>query len=292
MGEMSYQTHYATINGLRCHYITAGPEDGPLVFLLHGFPEFWYGWRHQIAALSEAGFRVVVPDQRGYNQTDKPRGIKNYDLDLLTADMLGLMDSLGAEKVYLAGHDWGAEVAWWLAANHPERVRKMAILNVPHPFVMRENVFSNRIQRKKSWYIFFFQLPLIPELVLGSRDQRGAARILQSSGNPSSFTPEDIIRYKQAWSQPRAWTGMVHWYRAAMRRFVHPVPPVQIEPPTLIIWGEQDGALEASMAAESLAFCKRGQLKVLPEATHWVQHDAKDKVNQYLIHFFQPHEND
>jgi pimeloyl-ACP methyl ester carboxylesterase len=286
MGEMSYTSHYATVNGLRYHYITAGPEDGPLVFLLHGFPEFWYGWRHQIAALSAAGFRVVAPDQRGYNQTDKPRGVKQYDIELLAKDVLGLMDSLGAEQVYLAGHDWGAEVAWWVAAIYPERVRKMAILNVPHPFVMRENVFSNRAQRRKSWYIFFFQLPFIPELILGNRNQRGAARILQSSGNPGSFTSEDIARYKQAWSQPRAWTGMIHWYRAVMRRAVRPLPRFQIEPPTLIIWGEQDGALEASMAAESLAFCKQGQLKALPEATHWVQHDAKEKVNRYLIEFF------
>ena len=286
MTEEMYPSWFAAVNGLRYHYITAGPEDGPLVLLLHGFPEFWYGWRHQIAALAAAGFRVVAPDQRGYNQTDKPRGVKQYDIELLAKDVLGLMDSLGAEQVYLAGHDWGAEVAWWVAATYPERVRKMAILNVPHPFVMRENVFSNRAQRRKSWYIFFFQLPFIPELILGNRNQRGAARILQSSGNPGSFTSEDIARYKQAWSQPRAWTGMIHWYRAVMRRAVRPLPRFQIEPPTLIIWGEQDGALEASMAAESLAFCEQGQLKVLPEATHWVQHDAKEKVNRYLIEFF------
>jgi pimeloyl-ACP methyl ester carboxylesterase len=278
------------VNGLRYHYKVAGPADGKLVLLLHGFPEFWYGWRHQIEALAKAGFRVVVPDQRGYNKTEKPRGLRNYEIGVLAKDVILFMDRLGAEKIFLVGHDWGAAVAWQVASEYPERVKRLAILNVPHPRVMVKNIRKNRTQRRKSWYIFFFQLPLIPEILLRFGNHQGAARMLQASGKPGTFSSEDLAQYRAAWSQPRAWTGMINWYRALRRQVRQSGGARRIKPPTLIIWGEQDAALEASMAAESLALCEDGRLEMVPEATHWVQHDAAGKVNEWLVAFFSREE--
>lgn len=285
MKQTAYPSYFAEGHGVPLHYILVGPDTGKTVFLLHGFPEFWYGWRNQIDALAAAGFRVVVPDQRGYNLSGKPHSVRKYDIDLLAADMVALMDHLGCDQVYLAGHDWGAAVAWWLAIRYPERVRRLAVLNVPHPHVMVQNVLRNPVQRRKSWYIFFFQLPVLPELLLRANGHKNAVRMLRGSGLPGSFLQEDIVTYQEAWSQPRAWNGMVNWYRAFMRRRKR-IPAVELEMPVLIIWGEQDVALEASMAAESLTLCRDGLLKTVPEATHWVQHDAAEKVSAWLVGFF------
>ncbi len=155
------QTHFITANGIKLHVQTDGPENGTSVVLLHGFPEFWYGWRRQIPALVEAGFRVIVPDQRGYNLSDKPKGVAAYDVDVLARDVIGLLDHFGIQKARLVGHDWGAVVAWTVALQHPDRLEKLAILNVPHPDVMTRFVLGNPAQRKKSWYVFFFQLPFV-----------------------------------------------------------------------------------------------------------------------------------
>lgn len=280
-------SHFALVNGVRLHYQAAGPLTGKTVLLLHGFPEFWYGWRRQIAALAEAGFRVIVPDQRGYNLSQKPRGVKQYDLDLLAGDMLALMDQLGAPTFLLAGHDWGAAVAWWLAIHHPQRVEKLAILNVPHPAVMAQNILHNPAQRRKSWYMFFFQIPLLPELLLSLGNHGGAVRLLRSSSLPGAFAEADLAEYRRAWGQPRAWTGMIHWYRALFRRMRRRIPPQAIELPVLILWGEQDVALSVEMAAQSLGLCPQGVLERIPEATHWVQHDAPERVNRALLDFFR-----
>src|SRR4051794_28893294 len=148
-----------TTNGVMLHAVAAGPGDGPLVILLHGFPEFWYGWRHQIEPLAAAGFRVLVPDQRGYNLSDKPKKIPAYNLDVLARDVVGLIDDAGAARACVVGHDWGGAVAWWLGVKHPERLAKLALLNIPHPLVMRRALRRSSEQRRKSSYMFSFQLP-------------------------------------------------------------------------------------------------------------------------------------
>ena len=283
------QSAFATLNGLRFHYVTQGPEDGPPVVLLHGFPEFWAGWWHQIPALAEAGYRVIAPDQRGYNLSAKPPAIADYDLDHLTADVLALAVHLDIETFHLVGHDWGAAVAWWLAGHHPERLRTLSILNVPHPAVMSRHLRSDLRQLFKSWYIFFIQLPWLPEFLLGVGDSAGLANLLLRSGKPTTFSPEDTARYRAAWRQPGARRAMLNWYRALMRRATRPFPSSKIQTPTQIIWGEQDVALRLEMAEESLAYCEDAQLHRFPEATHWVQHDEAEQVNQLLLGFF--HEN-
>ena len=150
-------------NGIRLHVVQAGPNSGTPVVLLHGFPEHWYGFRKQIPAFVRAGCRVIVPDQRGYNLSDKPGGVKAYNLRELVNDVIGLIDALKYDKVNLVGHDWGAAVAWMLALWHPERVHRLGILNVPHPLVMRRFLSHDFEQIRRSWYIFFFQLPWLPE---------------------------------------------------------------------------------------------------------------------------------
>jgi pimeloyl-ACP methyl ester carboxylesterase len=271
-------------NGIHLHVVQAGPKSGVPVLLLHGFPEFWYGWRNQIPVLAEAGFRVIVSDQRGYNLSDKPKGIKSYRVDELVKDILGLIDKLEYEKINLVGHDWGAIVSWMLAYQHPERLQRLVILNVPHPLVMRRFVIRDLEQMRRSMYAFFFQLPWLPEMGLRADDWRGAVQILRGSGKIHTFTNEDILKYKEAWSRPGAMTTMINWYRAV--RYQMKLPhEMLIRVPTLMMWGMKDVALTHRMARPSIDHCEDGKLIFFPDATHWVQHEEAEEVNHHLIDF-------
>lgn len=272
-------------NGVTLHVVQAGPADGPLVLLLHGFPEFWFGWRKQIPALAAAGFRVWAPDQRGYNLSDRPRGVRNYTLDKLAQDIVGLIDAAGVEQAAIVGHDWGAAVGWQLGMAHAERVRRLAILNVPHPAVLERFLRSSREQLRRSWYIFFFQLPWLPERLLATR----LDDLLRSSSHPGVFTDELLQVYYRAWRQPGAVTAMLNWYRAVVRgwRPNRPWPATPVQPPTQIIWGAQDIALSPALAQPSVDLCRDGRLTFFPDATHWVQHDAPEAVNALLIDFLR-----
>ena len=267
--------------------VEAGPENGPLVILLHGFPEFWYGWRHQIDALAEAGFRVLAPDQRGYNLSDKPKHVRNYNLDLLAQDVVGLIDGLGREKAFLVGHDWGGAAAWWVAIKYPERIERLAILNSPHPRVMRRNLLHNREQRKKSWYFFLFQFPFLPERRMRRNNWDIGKRALQRTSQKGTFSNADVARYRKAWSQPGAATGMLNWYRAAFRSRPARVRNTRVIVPTLIIWGERDKFLRRELAEQSAELCDAGKLVFIEEATHWVQHEEAQRVNELLLEFLK-----
>lgn len=284
---MNLEESFVQTNGLRLHVMQTGPQDGKPVVLLHGFPEFWRGWHKQMMALAQAGFRVIVPDQRGYNLSDKPKGVKSYSLAELSADIIGLLDALGHDKAYLAGHDWGAAVAWTLAIVRPERFHKLAILNVPHPKVMSDTVRRDPRQMLKSWYIGFFQLPWIPETALGARNAAGLERLLRVSSHADTFSAADLDEYHRAWSQPGALTGMVNWYRAILR-----YPPglprdARVKIPTLMLWGAQDVALARGMARPSIDYCDEGKLVFFEDATHWVQHDRAADVSALLVEFFK-----
>ena len=255
------------------------------VVLLHGFPENWRCWIRQLPDLVDAGFRVIVPDQRGYNLSDKPKGIRKYHINELVKDVLGLIDALGYEKVHLAGHDWGAAVAWTLAHRYPQRLGRLAILNVPHPLVMRRFLFGDAEQIRRSWYLFFFQLPWLPEIGMRADDWHGAIRTLRGSGRVHTFTNEDIQKYKVAWSQPGAMTSMINWYRA-LRYQNHLPREMRIHVPTLLMWGMKDFALTHRMARPSIDQCDDGTLILFPDATHWVQRDAAPEVNRHLINFW------
>jgi epoxide hydrolase 4 len=282
---MELEHSYVETNGIRLHVVQAGPNSGPPVLLLHGFPEFWYGWRKQIPALAEAGCRVIVPDQRGHNLSDKPRGIKPYCVDALVEDAIGLIDALDYEKVNLAGHDWGAIIGWILAIKYPERLHRLGILNGPHPAVMQRFVVRDLDQIRRSLYAFFFQLPWLPEALMRAGDWRGASRALRVSAKSDTFTDEDIEKYKEAWSQPGAMTVMLNWYRAAawFRPRIPKNPRVKV--PTLMMWGMKDAALTHRLARPSMDYCDDGRLLYFPEASHWVQHEEADEVNQHLLEF-------
>lgn len=286
------QSQFVQTNDISLHVMTDGPENGTPVILLHGFPEFHYGWKKQIPALVQAGFRVIVPDQRGYNLSDKPKGVAAYDVDILAKDILGLFDHFGIQKARLAGHDWGAAVAWTVAIQHPERLEKLAILNVPHPDVMTDFILHRSAQRKKSWYIFFFQIPWLVEWVLSKNDFEYLARMLKQSGRKGTFTDEDVAEYKKAWAQKGVVTGMLNWYRAIVRRglrsaFGQKTPPRRIHVPTMMLWGKRDVALSADMVQPSIDLCDNGELTFFDKATHWVQHDTSEEVSQKLIEFLR-----
>ncbi len=271
---------------IELHAVAAGPADGPVVVLLHGFPEFWYSWHRQIEPLADAGFRVIVPDQRGYNRSSKPHGASSYALSELTSDVLAIADQLGRERVFLAGHDWGAAVAWSVALLHPTRVAKLAILNVPHPSVMRRYLKTNRRQLRRSWYMFFFQLPFIPEAAFSAFNFRLGVRSLVHSSRPNTFSEDDLAQYRAAWSQPDALTAMINWYRAAFR-YRSKFPDSTVHVPTRILWGERDAFLLSAMAHDSLSYCDSAELYTFANASHWLQHEEPARVSELLIDFFR-----
>ena len=281
---MELEHNYIETNGIRLHVVQGGPKSGIPVILLHGFPETWRCWVRQLPTLADAGIRVIAPDQRGYNLSDKPKGIKSYHVEELVNDIVGLIDALGYEKVNLVGHDWGAIVAWMLAYKHPERLQRLGILNVPHPLVMRRFLTRDLDQIRRSWYVFFFQLPWLPEVGMQANDWRGAVLALRGSGLIHTFTNEDIEKYKESWSQPGAMTSMINWYRA-LRYQIRLPKEMRIRVPTLMLWGVKDFALTHRMARPSMDHCEQGNLIFFPEATHWVQRDAAAEVNHYLIDF-------
>lgn len=271
-------------NGIDLHAVAAGPADGPLAILLHGFPEFWFGWRRQIAPLAAAGLRVVALDQRGYNLSDKPAGRDAYRLDTLADDVLGAADALGRERFAVAGHDWGGIVAWHLAGRSPARVQRTAILNAPHPATLLRHALTHPTQLFKSWYVAWFQTPLVPEWTLRAADFLALRTALRQAARPDAFTDNDLACYRQAWAQPGALTAMLNWYRA-LPLHAAPAEPARIAAPVRIIWGDRDAALDRGLAEAGAALCDRCEVFHLPDATHWVQHDAPAEVDRLLIEF-------
>jgi pimeloyl-ACP methyl ester carboxylesterase len=271
---------------LTLNAVADGPKDGPVVILLHGFPEFWYGWRKQIEPLAAAGFRVIVPDQRGYNLSSKPSGVAAYALTELASDVIAIADQLAQKKIFLAGHDWGAAVAWTAALLHPQRVAKLVVLNVPHPSVMRKFLSTHPRQILRSWYMFFFQLPWLPEALFSAFNFCVGARSLLRSSRPGTFSVKDLAQYRAAWSQPGALTAMINWYRALFRTRVK-FPDKTVRVPTRILWGQRDAFLLAEMAHESLRYCASAELFTFANATHWLQHEEPARVLQLLVDFFR-----
>ncbi len=284
---MDMQFSRIPTNGIHLHAAEAGPADAPLVLLLHGFPEFWYSWRNQIAPLAARGFHVVAPDLRGYNLSDKPEGVAAYDLDHLAADIAGLVGHFGRDSFSVAGHDWGAAVAWWLAGAHPQRVDRLAILNAPHPAVWLDAMRNDPVQKRKSSYVRFFQLPRVPEFLLRLGGYRALAKGFRDSTRADAFTADDLDRYREAWSQPGALTATINYYRAAWRKQVRPPSEYRVTARTLMIWGMRDAYAAANLAESSASLCADCRIEYLDQATHWVQHDEPERVTALLADFFR-----
>jgi pimeloyl-ACP methyl ester carboxylesterase len=268
------------------HVVAGGPPGAPLVILLHGFPEFWYGWRGQIGPLIEAGFRVVAPDQRGYGTSGKPKGIAPYSLGHLAADVLRIADYFRAKEFDLVGHDFGGIVAWWAAVKYPRRIRRLVVINAPHPIAARRYVRWHWTQPFRSWYVFFFQLPHLPELFLAWRDFALLRFAMKHSAATGTFTDEEFSQYREAWSQPGALKAMLAWYRT-FRRFRARRGDLTVRRPTLILWGDRDVFLSYGLARASLEFCSDARVSRVQGASHWLQHEGPELLAEEIIGFLR-----
>ena len=271
------------VNGLNFYCLSEG--EGPLVILLHGFPQFSYAWRHQIPALAKH-FRVVAPDLRGYGKTEKPEGVENYAMHHLVEDIAELIRTLGYAKVHLVGHDWGGGIAWRVAQEHPELIDKLVILNAPFPQIFFKALRSNWDQMRKSWYMFFFQIRGLPETLFKLRSKKIVKQVLQGTGaRKGTFTDEDIKIYTEQLEKPGAFKAALNYFKAAF----HAKPPKgsgQITVPTLLIWGEKDQALgkDLTVGMEKY-FTNTLQIEYLPDASHWVMEEEPEKVNSLILRF-------
>jgi pimeloyl-ACP methyl ester carboxylesterase len=289
---------YARVGGLRFHYAECGAgsdSDHALVLLLHGFPECWYSWRHQLPVLGER-YHVVAPDLRGFNLSDKPPPVEDYQIELLVEDVVGLIKHFGKEKAAVVGHDWGAGVAWAVAQRHPELVSRLAALQVPPPAAWKAN-FSLR-QFLSSWYMFFFQLPRLPEWWASRNDFARVERMYkETSFRAGAFSDWDIAVYKEALRQPGALTSAINYYRANVFRSLfrrgkegtaegEGEGSSRIRVPTLFIYGELDVAVLPStvQGLERFIDAPYRELRI-PDSGHWVQNEAVDEVNAALLAF-------
>lgn len=271
------------VNGIVLQVKEAGPAEGKKLLFLHGFPEGGYGWRKQLPYFAERGYRVIVPDQRGYHKSSKPGSIKAYRMPELVRDIAELIGQLGQQKVVLLGHDWGGAVAWALAMQHPQLLEKLIILNLPHPEVMKQVLKHWPPQLLRSWYIGFFQLPWLPEQACRAANFKILEDSMHRTALPGTFTPAEMEQYKKAWRQPGAIRAMLNWYRAI--RHHSPFYDRQIHLPTLLLWGRKDAFLSPRMAQPSIDKCSKGHLVMIEEATHWLQHEKAAEINQLIEDF-------
>lgn len=278
---------YVTVNNVTLHVAEAGPQDGPLVMLLHGFPEFWFGWREQILPLADAGFHVVVPDQRGYNLSEKPKGVAAYDLDNLAADAVALAGHYGHEHFSLVGHDWGSAVAWWVGQNYPQRLLRLVTMSAAHPAVWVDGFRNDPRQRRKSYYVRLFQIPVLPELAIRARRFKALTDAVTDTAVPGTVSEAELAHYREAWSQPGELTATLNYYRGIWRKTLLPPKDYRIRVPTVMVWGMRDRYGEADLARASIKLCDHGELVLFENATHWVQHDEPERLNKLLLGFLK-----
>ncbi len=282
----TWQHRTIITNGIRMHYVLEGEENnGPLIVLLHGFPEFWYSWRHQILFLAEQGYTVVAPDLRGYNDTDKPR--TGYDVPTLLRDIEGLIKGIGQEKAIIVGHDWGGVLAWAFAMRYPQITRRLIVLNAPHPQAFQRELRTIQ-QLRKSWYVFFFQLPWLPEAILKANHAQAIGKaIYESAVQKSAFPPDVLLQYQAAMSKPGALTASLNYYRQIMRRGYGIGTETIIQVPTLLIWGTQDTALDTALTYGLESWVPKIQVRRIATSGHWVQQEQPDEVNNLMQKFLQ-----
>ena len=278
---------WVDVGDVELFVVQAGPRDGPPVLLLHGFPEFWYAWRGPMAWLADHGYRVIVPDQRGYGKSDKPIGVEPYAVERLADDMAELIEVLGHESAFVAGHDWGGAVAWELALRHPNKIRRLAVIGMPHPKAVREIREENTSEGGVSWYVIAFQLPWLPEQAVRMCNWRYLANTLRNSSRPGTFPEATLDFFRSAWDSDGAMTAMINWYRAAYR--FPPTDPIDwlVEAPTLVVLAPDDRFMSAAMTRRSAKWSKAGTLIELDRGTHWVIHEEPEEIGRLLDEFFR-----
>ncbi|XP_061173203.1 epoxide hydrolase 4-like [Saccostrea echinata] len=281
-------THgFVHLEEVRIHYVAAGTEGKPLMLLVHGFPEFWYSWRFQLREFSKE-YRVVAVDQRGYGESDKPSGIMNYTTDKLSQDLKQLIPALGYRDCILVGHDWGGAVVFNFANKYPEMVKKLIVMNAPHGAVMFKELQTSRKQFLMSWYMFFFQMPFLPEFMLSHGHCSSLDMMFRGKDKKriKNCTEEDIEAYKYNFAKKgNGFTGPLNYYRAAMRKPFDKSVFNPIEVPTLIIWGVEDIALNRRLPELGRQYIKDCTIKYIDEASHWVQMDGYEEANKYIWEF-------
>lgn len=282
LDSSAWQHGYIQTNGVRLHYVTEG--EGPLIVLLHGFPEFWYSWRYQLPVLAR-DHRVVALDLRGYNDSDKPSQVAAYRMDELVADVIGVAQGLGYDRFTLVGHDWGGAIAWNLADRHPEYLDNLIVLNLPHPARLLAGLRTPQ-QLIKSWYIFFFQLPWLPELALQWANYRAVELAFSAMAiDKKAFSPSDLDAFKQAAAKRGAVPAMLNYYRSIFSPGQLTRKWRVLEMPTLMIWGENDAALGKELTYGTEQYVRDLQIKYIPNCSHWVQQERPDLVNRYICDF-------
>lgn len=287
---------YADVNGVRLHYVTAG--KGKLIMFVHGFPEFWYEWKNQLADFG-AEYQAVAPDMRGYNLSSKPAEVDQYQVKYMVEDLRALAEKLGHKKFTLVAHDWGGAIAWAFAIAHPDYLEKLVIINAPHPGVFQRELRDNPAQQKASAYMLMFRAPQA-EQTLSANNYAMLVQVVLGEGLKNGvFTEEDKKAYIEAWSQPGALTGGLNYYRAARvgppsgepekngEGFATGLPSLDVKVPTLVVWGEKDTALLTGNLEGLDKFVPNLTIKRIPDGTHWVIHEKPALVNGYIREFIK-----
>jgi len=283
------RTEFIEANRLRFEVDVCGDGDR-LALCLHGFPEHSFSWRHQLPMLAELGYRAWAPNLRGFGRSSRPEGIEAYSIENLMADVAGLIDAAGCRETVLIAHDWGAVIAWFFAMRKMRPLSRLVILNVPHPAPARDALTGNMAQLRKSWYVFFFQLPWLPEWLLGRHDARPVGEAIRGSSVDAGRFPDPVLAvYQRNAAQPGALTAMVNYYRALVRgggaRRQRDAGYPIIEVPTLMIWGEEDVALTKETTHGTEAYVRDLTIRYLPRVSHWVQQEAPETVNTMIRAF-------
>jgi len=298
----SWHHETARLNGVDLHYVTVPPAPeavdhptgaAPLVVLLHGFPAFWYAWRHQLDPLAAAGYRVVVPDLRGYNRSSAPAGVDSYRPAELAADVRGLIEHRGAPQAAVVGHDWGGLVGWETAIREPDVVSRLAVLNAPHPSVYRRTLARSPTQLLRSWYVFAFQLPWLPERLLSAREYALVEAVIEDTAAPEAFSQAEVERYRAAMERTDSLSGPLNYYRAIARETVSDglqsllpgdsPPDRTVSVPTLVLWGEQDRMLDTDLLDGLAEWVPEHRVERFPTAGHWLHLEAPERVTAELL---------
>ncbi|MGA9581464.1 MAG: alpha/beta hydrolase [Allosphingosinicella sp.] len=294
MTEPAY-SQVALSTGVTLNLASAGPEDGEPILFLHGFPESHRTWRHQIEALSDR-YRVHAPDQRGFAASDKPAGTANYETDRIVADVVALADSLGLDRFSLAGHDWGGAVAWTAALTHPRRVKRLIIVNAPHPLVFQKSLIDDPAQREASQYISFFRSPAAEAAIVGMGLENFLEKVMLSHADPARLPAEERRRYLDDWSKPGALASMLDWYRASKIMVPAPgeeaeaplwtrAPFPKLQMPTLVVWGLKDMALLPVQLEGLPDLVEDLRLVASPTAGHFITWEEPETVTDAIRDF-------
>lgn len=280
------QHQYIDLGDVTLHLAYAGPQTGPLILFLHGFPENWYEWKKQLVFFSKKGFLAVAPDQRGYNLSSKPRYKQDYRIDLLAIDVIRIANHFKKKKFYLVGHDWGANVAWWTSLRYPSRLEKLVIINVPHPIVMKKLISSFPNQMFKSWYIFFFQIPLLSDFFVSFNNGLFLSSMITSSSNKNTFSMKRLSFYRHTWSKNNI-SSMVNWYRGMGLGSDSKLSSIKVKPPCLLLWGLKDKFIAKESIKPSLKLCSNGKVIIFPNNTHWLVIENSSQVSQEIESFLE-----